>query len=287
IPPEGSRLVNEGRIFTPFWTEPVVLKPWSLGGANWPPSSYDPRTGYFYVCAQDRAGIFQTMEIEDSRPEPGELYTGGPFLGPPLPSLGVFAALDMHTNELVWQQHWTDTCYSGSTNTAGGLVFVGRNDGRLTALDSATGERLWEFQTGAVMNAPVTVFEHRGRQYVAAYSAGNLFAGSPRGDSVWLFGLDGELGEVEPAGSLMTMPDDLGEEADVGNGLTVYEAACTFCHGETGDGGHGGGPAFADSLTLGAVIQAVTEGGNDMPAFRDALTADQIRDVSVYVMDLQ
>jgi quinohemoprotein ethanol dehydrogenase len=164
IAPEGYRLINEGRIFTPFWTEEaVVLKPWSLGGANWPPSSYDPATGYFYVCAQDQIGVFRTMEMDDSRPPPGELYTGGPFLGVPLPSLGVFAALDMRTNELVWQQHWPEPCYSGSTTTAGGLVFVGRNDGRLTALDSSDGQRLWEFQTGAGMNAPVTIFEHRGR----------------------------------------------------------------------------------------------------------------------------
>ncbi|MBI3047278.1 MAG: PQQ-binding-like beta-propeller repeat protein [Acidobacteria bacterium] len=27
IPPEGYRLVNQGRIFTPFWTDPVVAKP--------------------------------------------------------------------------------------------------------------------------------------------------------------------------------------------------------------------------------------------------------------------
>ncbi|MFO7288134.1 MAG: PQQ-binding-like beta-propeller repeat protein, partial [Gammaproteobacteria bacterium] len=80
----------------------------------------------------------------------------------------------------------------------GGLVFVGRSDGRLTALDSSDGTLLWSFQTGAGMNAPVSVFEHKGRQYVVAYSAGNLFAGSARGDSVWLFGLDGTLDEVEP-----------------------------------------------------------------------------------------
>ena len=43
----------------------------------------------------------------------------------------------MHTNKLVWQQHLREMCFSGMTVTAGGLVFVGRNDGRLTALDSS------------------------------------------------------------------------------------------------------------------------------------------------------
>ena len=51
IEPEGFKLINNGRIFTPFWDEPVVVKPLGTGGANWPPSSYDPETNLFYVCA--------------------------------------------------------------------------------------------------------------------------------------------------------------------------------------------------------------------------------------------
>ena len=86
----------------------------------------------------------------------------GAFGGMPLPATGIFAALDMKTNRLVWQQRWKDTCYSGSVTTAGGLVFVGRNDGRLTALNSSNGQRLWEFQTGAGVNAPASVFEYEG-----------------------------------------------------------------------------------------------------------------------------
>ncbi|HEX7082199.1 MAG TPA: PQQ-binding-like beta-propeller repeat protein [Gammaproteobacteria bacterium] len=287
IAPEGYRLVNGGRIFTPFWTEqPIVAKPSISGGANWPPSSYDPRTGYLYVCATDRIGVYQAEEIDASRPEPGALYAAGVFGGTSLPRLGIFAAVDMHTNRLVWQQHWADNCYSGSVATAGGLVFVGRNDGRLTALDSSTGEKLWEFQTGAGVNAPVTVFEHDGREYVAAYSAGNLFAGSARGDSVWLFGLEGTLDAAEPASAIMSLPRDIEEAANVESGAAVYATACSFCHGAEGEGGHGGGPAFTEARTLGTIIQIVSEGRNDMPAFGGALTAEQIRDVSAYVREL-
>ena len=109
---------------------------------------------------------------------------------------GIFAVLDMRTNKLVWQQHWPERCYSGSVVTAGGLVFVGRGDGRFTALDSKTGDLLWQFQTGAGVNAPATVFEHRGQQDVVVYSGGSLFATAPRGDSLWLFSLSGQLGPV-------------------------------------------------------------------------------------------
>ncbi|RAN85618.1 quinonprotein alcohol dehydrogenase, partial [Bacillus sp. SRB_28] len=35
-----------GNIFTPFWDKPVTLKPSPQGGANWPPSAYNPDTEY-------------------------------------------------------------------------------------------------------------------------------------------------------------------------------------------------------------------------------------------------
>ena len=203
IAPEDFPLVNQGRTFTPFWKEALVAKPGARGGANWPPSSYDPTTNYFYVCATDAANLFKGGEDDEQITPEGKRYLGSAFGGAPIPASGIFAALDMKTNRLVWQQRWKDSCYSGSVTTAGGLVFVGRNDGRLTALNAATGKRLWEFQTGAGLNAPASVFEYEGEEYVVAYSAGSLFAGSPRGDSVWLFSLKGTLKEAEAASTVI------------------------------------------------------------------------------------
>jgi quinohemoprotein ethanol dehydrogenase len=283
IAPEGFKLVNGGRIFTPFWTEqPVPIKPAFSGGANWPPSSYDPDTGYLYVCAQDRIGVFHT-ESEGQAPAVGERYVTGSFGSTSIPRLGVFAAVDMHTNKLVWRQHWSDECYSGSTTTAGGVTFVGRNDGRLTALDSRDGTKLWEFQTGAGMNAPVSVFEHGGKEYVVAYSAGNLFAASAKGNSVWLFALDGTLPPAQPPPAAMLVTSATQGDGDAAKGLQVYETTCMFCHGEQGEGGQGGGKPLVDARDPLFVVQTVSEGRNDMPTFSGALTLEQIRDVAAYV----
>ena len=134
IEPEGFKLTNQGRIFTPFWTDaPVLIKPGVAGGANWPPSSYDIETGLLYVCAGDRSWGYIAMDVDAERPPEGEGYIAGGFGGSALHSLGIFAAMDMRTNTIAWQQHWPEPCYSGSVTTAGGLVFVGRSDGRLTA----------------------------------------------------------------------------------------------------------------------------------------------------------
>jgi len=283
IAPEGTTLVNGGKIFTPFWTTPTLVKPGPPGGVNWPPSSYDPKGGTLFVCATDRIWSYLSQEVGPERPAEGANYIAGGIGGFHLHSLGVFAALDMRTNKLVWQQHWAEPCYSGSSASAGGLVFVGRNDGRLTALDSSDGKKLWEFQTGAGMNAPVTVFEHKGKPYVVALSAGNQFGGSARGDSLWLFGLDGKLEPVPPAGALMTFSPAATGPANVDNGKTVFNTACMFCHGEQGEGGHGGGPSLQTMKNAAVVLQTVSEGRKEMPAFAATLTAEQIRDVAGYV----
>jgi len=196
IAPEGFKLVNQGRIFTPFWDEPIVMKPLGTGGANWPPSSYDPETNLFYVCAHDGAAAYSTDEggVEFEIPTPGERYFGGTYTRSGVARRGIFAAVDLTTNRLAWRQQWAEMCYAGSVVTRGGLIFVGRNDGRLTALDKANGDKLWEFQADAGIHAAVSTFEHAGQQYVVALAAGSFFPGTERGDSVWLFSLDGRMG---------------------------------------------------------------------------------------------
>lgn len=287
ITPEGyPPLVNQGRIFTPFWTEGVVSKPGTLGGANWPASSYDIETGYLYVCASDRLAFFNGG-IEETLPaEPGERFLGGTFHAIPAYDSGIFTAMDMRTNKIVWQQRLVDRCYSGSLATAGGLVFLGRNDGRLTALDSRDGTLLWEFQTGSGMNSSVSSFEHNGEQYIAAYSAGNLFANSRRGDSVWLFSLNGTMDEVSDE---TTVADaDLtgaSRTPDTGNGRILYESACAFCHGIQGEGGFGGGIPLIAATDLEAVMLRVRDGFDAMPGFGGAYTEDEIQDVSAYVVE--
>jgi quinohemoprotein ethanol dehydrogenase len=189
--------VNEGRIFTPFWGQTgVISRPSTIGGTNWPPSSYNPDTGYMYVCSADAISVFTSSETTY---EPADIRMGNDFLGSAFNApdgnlvRGTFTAMDMRTNTIAWQKQWDHSCYSGSVTTAGGLVFVGHNDGRLIAYDARNGGQLWEFQTGAGANAPATVFEHKGKQYVILVSAGSSLGGTTHGDSVWLFGLDGTL----------------------------------------------------------------------------------------------
>ncbi len=280
IPPAGYELINDGQIFTPFWDKPVVSKPNGLGGTNWPPSSYDPRSGHLFVCSNDRMGFFAGGR--DSEPKAGKIYMGGGFGSTDIPLNGVFAAMDMRTNKVVWSQRWKDSCWSGSINTAGNLVFVGRNEGQLAALDATNGNQLWQFQTGAGVNATATTFQYKGKQKIVVYTAGNLFAGTVPGDSVWLFSLDGTMESVQAGQSGIMKPVAVAQ-ANVAAGAKVFIQFCSQCHGETGEGGHGVGPDITKVDSPELVATTATNGKNKMPPFGTVLSPDQVRDVAVYV----
>ena len=207
IKPEGFELVNQGRIFTPFWDKPVLAKPQATGGANWPPSSYDPETHLLYVCAHDGVGGYSSNgEIMFMQPTPGLRYLNGTYQRSGVRVRGIFAAVDLTTNKLAWRQQWSEMCYSGSIVTKGGLVFVGRNDNRFTALDKDNGKLLWDFPTDAAVNATASTFEHKGKQYVVVLAAGSFFPGTKHGDSLWLFTLDGKFMPTSPPSGETSAP---------------------------------------------------------------------------------
>ncbi len=297
---EGFALVNDGRIFTPYADKPALWKP--LAAVNWPPSSYDPATHWIYICATDSS--WGAVGGNPEYPmEPGALYSGSVVQRIDSPRRGVFGAIDLTTNRIAWRQQWTEPCYSGSINTAGGLVFIGRNDGRLTALDKRNGNKLWEFQTDGGVNAPASTFEYKGTQYVVVLAGGTALAGSKRSDGLWLFSLNGRInsmprGSADPAaapraatpaaGIPPTVPPTAAaaKAADLAHGRDLYSGACMVCHGPDGKGGtHGGAPLTA-ALTRDSIITTVTSGRNQMPAFDSALTTQDREDLATYVLQL-
>lgn len=288
--PEGWPLVNDGMTFNPLpMAGRVIYRP--LSYVNWTPSAYDPQSHLMYICATDQIGAM-VASPEDSSPEYVPYAHTDTFGSTGIPRRGVYTAVDLTTRKVAWQQQWADRCFSGSTVTAGGLVFIGRNDGRLTALDSSTGESLWSFKTETGIHQSVTVFDHDGKQYVAAYAGGTIYAPNQAGDSLWLFSLDGTMEEVATDGDnadrrsadevLALLPE---RAADLDTGKRLYTQTCAPCHGETGEGGEGGGAPLTGGLGLGEMLSVVLSGRNNMPTFDGALTPDQLRDIGGYITE--
>jgi quinohemoprotein ethanol dehydrogenase len=289
-------------MFTPYWKTPVVYTPGPQGGTNWQPSSYNPETQMFYVCAQS-GPVASAAETE----EPAVRKPGAPVptaIGSTLTvaggfgsNTGYFSAIDATSGRIVWQKRWPESCYAGSATTGGNLVFVGRSNGDLLAYDARNGKQLWSFQTGAGANNAPTFFQQNGKQYVAFYAGGNALAASPHGDDLWLFGLDGTLGPASAPGAGQGTghagepppppPPSTGNTAgNAAAGTSVFAQNCATCHGATGRGGNGGPDltAIPSAKTLSVVVNQVTNGGGGMPAFKGTLTQQQIDDVAAYVV---
>ena len=66
---------------------------------------------------------------------------------------------------------------------------MGESNGHFTARDTENGNLLWQFQTGAGVNAPPIVYEAAGKEFVAVASGGNKIFKTPSGNAIIAFGL--------------------------------------------------------------------------------------------------
>ena len=181
---------------TPEMEEAVEVWPSALGGKNWMPMSFDPNTGLAYANTNNFGMPYRTL-IEDK--EPKTLYLGVEFVGFTWPENGMrgyLKAIDPMTGKSKWEVPSEMPNYSGVLSTAGGVVFSGRMDGEFVAYDSATGKKLWGFQTGSgITGIPVT-WERGGKQYVTVASGiGGVYP---------IFSGDERLQNIPPGGSLWT-----------------------------------------------------------------------------------
>ena len=146
------------------------------------------------------------------------------------------------------------------------------------------------------MNAPAT-FEHGGKQYVVALSAGNLLIGSAKGDSVWLFGLDGTLPPAAGATrKAARRPWRRRRHAGIVDRPSARPAArlALVGRGSVQDGKRGlltartawaGTAAARRSIRsrILLVMAMVTDGRGSMPPLSGLLTPEQMRAVAAYV----
>ena len=188
------------KIFTPQSSDPSQINLGAnsaVGGDNWPPSSFDPEKNMYFVCSQAGA-LGLIVPPKPQAYSEGENYIGSDtVVSSGFDTKGFLTAYDMSTGKIAWQNEFPESCYSGTVTTAGGLVFVGQNNGELQAYDSENGKMLWSFQTGAGANTTVTPFEDEGEEKIAFYAGGNSLAATSHGENFWVFSLNGTMGPDE------------------------------------------------------------------------------------------
>jgi len=151
--------------------------PATAGATNWMSPAFNPDTGFFYVVAQEGCGI-NTKSADTFRPGGHPFMATGYIESPEEPWQMHVRALELTTGKLKWdyKQIGSRRYGAGVISTAGGLIFVGDDQGVLTALEASAGKALWHFNTGQQITASPMTYSFKGKQYVALTAGSNVVA---------------------------------------------------------------------------------------------------------------
>jgi acido-empty-quinoprotein group A len=152
----------------------VLVSPSSSGATNWPPPSFSPKTGLFYVGTNHTYSMFYLTDT-DSRPE------GWAGLDNAVGREGgALLALDYKTGNIVWQHDWPGGSGVVSLLSTATDVLFGSNGSNLIAFDAKKGKILWHSSLTASPSAGPITYMLDGQQYVLVAA----------GDSVYTFTLN-------------------------------------------------------------------------------------------------
>jgi quinohemoprotein ethanol dehydrogenase len=253
---------------------------WNGTSLDWPPSAYDPETGYTYYCAN--VGIhaaklkgFAVEQTSETETFP-QLYANGEGEGATEPRQGWLTALNVENNKVAWQDKDKSgtECAGGATTSAGGVVFVPDSSGKLHAYEASTGKSLWTFEHESLsIDAPPIVYENEGKEYVA-------IAATLEGQAA-LLGFT--LNAKEPA------PLAAPEKSSGGpkTGENVFATNCSTCHTLAAAKATGQvGPNLDELKPNEQTVQTQVEtGGDKMPSFKGTLSAAEIKSVAEFVSE--
>jgi quinohemoprotein ethanol dehydrogenase len=289
------------------------LWPSPLGGHNWQPMAFNPRTRLVYIPATEKSSTF----TDDPRIYDGTWKAGGGrMVGQPGAMLDMYGrsddprdrtsaliAWDPVTQKEVWRYPTPSTVTGSVMTTAGNLVFQGAIDGSFRAHAADSGKLLWSFAAQAPVLAPPITYTVRGRQYVTVLTGMGLSVGilgdlfteyhvdyRSQARRVLTFALGGTK-TLPPAAPFhleaVDDPEFARDDARQQRGRPVFGIRCGSCHGINAIAA-GSAPDLRASpaiLDAGAFARIVHDGilrDGGMPVFDDITDAER-EDVRAYL----
>lgn len=288
--------------------------PGPIGAHNWHPMAFDPKQGLVFIPAINSA--FAYIHKPDWQAHKHGFNVGLDLASGALPADPKVraAAMAATTGELIawdpvaqkarWTVKYPAAWNGGLLATAGGLLFQGTAAGEFSALDSASGKKLWSFpaQTGVV--APASTFRVKGEQYVAvlagwggAWPISGGFVGEQLGpvrnhSRLLVFKLGGKARLPDP-GPLNRPPLDppavSGTPEQLADGARNFGQFCGVCHGDAAIGsGVTRDLRRAASLSDARMWNQIVIGGalaqNGMISWKEELTDQQAENLRLYVI---
>ncbi len=159
-------------VAAPTPDKPVArLCPNRMGGSNYWPTSYSPRTRLLYIPAMTACeDVTNNKELATREKANGWFVRSGGGYRAPERYESNLTVVDPFTGEVKKNVHLRYPNFSGTLVTGGGLVFLALLDGTIAAYDDTTLEELWKINVGSGFSAPPMTFEVNGKQYIAIAS---------------------------------------------------------------------------------------------------------------------
>jgi alcohol dehydrogenase (cytochrome c) len=161
----------------PGMAKAVNFCPSLWGGKDWPPEAWNPKTGLFYIPANNNL-CAELPAAEPTKYKKGDLYIGYPIEGvlgslrykdgKAPATIGELQAWDLKTGKLAWTHKFATHLWAPLLTTGGNLLFAGgTNDRQFRAFDARNGKLLWQTARPSGVTGVPTSFEVAGEQYVA------------------------------------------------------------------------------------------------------------------------
>jgi quinohemoprotein ethanol dehydrogenase len=287
-----------------YETGVTEIWPGTVGGHNWQPMSYSPKTGLVYIPVQQIGARFAKKgeQAESAFNVMGLMIE--PIIKKPGDGHGYIVAWNPVTQTEAWRVQNKNLWNGGTMATAGGLVFQGTAEGTFNAYDAGSGRKLWSFNAGlGIVGAPISYIAG-GKQYVsvlvgyggttAAYgdfmNVGWKYGVQPR--RLLTFAIGGKAKLPPTPGPDMKVhalddPNLVLNEADIAAGRSL-SLACGACHGVSLQATGTPAPDLRESaiaLDLGSFRELLKSGAlmeRGMPKF-DTFTDAQIRQLHQYI----
>lgn len=288
-----------------WWLNPGrigVVVPGGFGAHGWHAMAWNPGTNLLYIPVAVMPNRYSPAPAGVFAGEMLDVYYGRNGEGPYRPR-GEVVAWDPVKAEVKWRVTAPKPVNGGLLHTAGGLVFQGNADGRLVALDDATGKMLWSQQVGGAMPAAPSTVLVDGEQYLIVSTGSGSAMGTGSYISEYTTTPEAQtpprllalkLGGTAPYPPLATVtpvPKPVVARADpklATTGGVLFEVnACVVCHGTFGRAVVGTAPNLnrkmpSDFATFRSIVKDGVRASLGMPKF-DYLADDDLRALYAYI----
>lgn len=228
-----------------FEENPQWILPANAGAHNWEPMSFDEESGIMYFYYHDYPNFYSLDEtfVETGKYEINavglSLGVGfGPYrqalekkAAPRPESRGYLIAFDPLLGQKRWELDLPSTFNGGVLATTTGVLFHGDGTGILSAYNTDTGDRLWEFDGYGNFSSSLISYEIDGTQYLAGMVSGTLQYDAA--GKLLVFKLGGDATLPVPRERNQTIPEQPPITAStdtLDRGNSLYHQHCAICH---------------------------------------------------------